>query len=316
VWAVAAGGCRPREEGHDRALRLLPKETDTLLVVRPAAFADTDAFRKVEQQLMDTEGVGEVLRESDVRLGRDVENLYLALYAAPRPSSDGGSAHFTALLHTRLDDGVLGRVLERSRHSFRSEQVAGVPVWVSGDETEPVAVASLPKGFIGLGPVDAVRAMAHRARNHAAGLDRSAPLLRDAGALEWDSPVWGVARMSGALAGRARANPMTQGFGAVHTLSWTARYGPEEGLSVRVSGVCASEADALRIKTNAETLLALATLAENLDPALGRVMQSASVRVEKNAAVLRVTVPPDVLSEWAETADGGPPALPRLPSPR
>jgi len=294
---LAAAGCgdRASKSPSDKVIALLPPDTGVLVALSVSAFDGSSALASIEEDLRKTQGLGDVLRDSNVRLAESVRSLYVAIPSSVNPTDADAPSQVVAVLVTDLPDGFLSDVMERSDHSFRREAFGKYEGWVSPDDPDRVAIVALRKGVIAFGAHDAVTAVVERDQKKASGLTRKSPLFAEAGDVNRDAAMWGVVNVSGPIAEEAQKNPMTSGFGAVHHLVWDGDYTASQGLRFRLSAVCDSETSAAQVKSSIETLIGLASLGGKIDPLILEFLDDVSIEVARDRALLTATVPPETL---------------------
>jgi len=302
---LVVAACR-EEDGPQLpdAFAYLPSNTSVLLVASVSAFAGTPGLERLEHEALETDGLGDILREADISLSEAVDTLYIALSGAVSAQDLSSGQGASAVVHTMLPENFLPDLMARSGESFREERVDGETVWVLEGASEPIAAAALPGGHLGFGTLDSVRDMVRRAHGKLPGLTADASVISTIAPLDATAAVWGVAQLDEGTADQAWQNPLMSGLSHVKYLTWTANHDAATGLALDLNAICGSADEAQQVKSYVQTLVGLAALGQQSNKDLATVLNALTITTTGDRTTVHVVVPPDVLQSWMEDADG------------
>jgi|SaaInl4_135m_RNA_FD_contig_61_639326_length_6761_multi_5_in_0_out_0_2 hypothetical protein len=275
----------------------LSPDTVNLFVVDVGAFADTEAFRKIEAELRATEGIGEVIDELGVPLS-DVAKR--AAFAMADPEEGGGhSTSVHVAIETTLDDGFLQRVMSEAGDGFEAEVVDGVTMWVHTDADVTVALVQFPGGYLGFGHADAVRAMVQRAVAGSGGLAQDARPLLLARDLAAGAIAWGVVRAHPLMTAQL---PDVAGdlSGLEHGVVALTQDAAGDTI-VEARAITKSAQDAQDMEGRIQLIAGMGALSDDLDPDIADVLASLSVGRQGDTVSLRAVL----TSEFITSLFGG-----------
>jgi hypothetical protein len=297
--------CAKPEEATDdllgRTRAFLDPSTSVLLVASVPELAGTEAYRHVEAELMDVDGMADVVEQLGKPLSEAVQRVVIAMAPA---EADEGRPHESSLhvvIETSLDDGFLHRVMTRADNDFESEMVGDTAIWMHHEPDVSVALAQFEDGRLGFGHVDAVRAMTERAASGSGGLSANAETLKAVGDMADGAMAWGVGRIDEAVAAGLPAEA-----GDVSGLRYGIVAATRDAAGdtiVNARAIAASAGKAQDVEDRIQVFLGLGALADGLDPILSDVLASLSVRRADNVLDLRVVITPEFMSSVLGSGD-------------
>jgi len=305
ILVTLAFSCsKPDEPSHDLlgdAGRLLDPDTSVLLVASIPEFADSEAYRHVEAELMEVDGMADVVEQLGKPLSEAVERVVVAMTPAEAGEGRPHESSLHVVLETSLDDGFLHGVMSGADHGFEVEMVGETAVWVHHEPDVSVALVQFPDGYLGFGHADAVRAMVEREGRGSGGLPSNAETLKVVGEMADGAMAWGVGRVDDAIAAG-----LPDEAGDVSGLRYGIMAATRDAAGdtiLNARAIAKSAGQAQDVEDRVQLLLGLGALSNDMDPVLSDVLASLSVRRSENVLDLRVVIGPEFMKSLLGSGD-------------